>query len=371
MDSLLVKISKNVLFYINPTTISVIFRDMKSILILCLCLLAQSNCSKNELLLSSSDPIHGSDNIKGLNFVAPPDPFSQNPMPAVQQVNAEWIAVIPYAFTRVNEPTVRYNMTQWQWWGERVEGVKETIRLAKEAGIKIMLKPQVYIPGSWPGGLDFNNEDWVTWEKAYTEYIQTFVEIAQELEVEMFCVGTEFKKSSSARSFFWEKLIQEIRQNYSGQLTYAANWDEYQQITFWDQLDFIGIDAYFPLVNEKTPTVEQLTTAWLPITRDLQSTFDQWQRPILFTEFGYLTVDRCAYNTWELEANVTERNINQQAQANAYDGLFKALWNTEFWAGGFVWKWFPNMQGHENYPERDYSPQGKLSEQSLSNWYSK
>lgn len=344
---------------------------MKSILALCLCILIQGNCTKNDISSTPSDPRHAVDNIKGLNFVAPPDPFTENPMPSVAAVNAEWIAVIPYGFTRTGEPEVKYGLSQWQWWGELEVGARETIRLAKEAGIKVMLKPQVYIPGSWPGGLSFSDEDWAKWESSYTNYIMTFVAIAKEFDVEMFCIGTEFKQSSSHRSFFWEGLIKDIRKSYDGQLTYAANWDEYPQITFWDQLDYVGVDAYFPLVNETTPSVQAISDAWQPIAAEMQAHYDRWQKPILFTEFGYLSVDRCAFNTWELEAKVKDLNINEQAQANAYAGLFQALWETEFWAGGFVWKWFPNMKGHENYPERDYTPQNKIAEGVLSDWYAK
>jgi len=341
---------------------------MKSLIALWLCLIIQSNCTKTDIDVVRTDEVYAEDNIRGLNFVAPPETFTQNPMPAITAVNSDWIAVVPFAFTRTGTPTVSFG-SSWQWWGERESGVRETIRLAKEAGIKVLMKPQVYIPGSWPGGLSFTNEEWALWEKDYTVYIMTFLEIAKDMKVEMFCIGTEFKQSSKNRSAYWEGLIEDVRTSYNGKLTYAANWDEYDQITFWDQLDYVGVDAYFPLVNEDEPSVESIKTAWNPISIKLQNHFDEWKKPILFTEFGYLSVDRCAYNTWELEANVRERPINEQAQANAYAGLFDALWETEYWAGGFLWKWYPNLQGQENYTERDYTPQGKISETVLADWY--
>ena len=47
-----------------------------------------------------------------------------------------------------------------------------------------------------------------------------------------------------------------------------------------------------------------------------------------------------------------------------------ATWSQEpYWAGGFLWKWFPNMKGDEGHPERDYSPQGMLGERTLKKWY--
>ena len=56
----------------------------------------------------------------------------------------------------------------------------------------------------------------------------------------------------------WWELIANIRQSYSGQLTYAANFDNYQEVYFWDQLDLIGINAYFPLRElQEQPDQEQ------------------------------------------------------------------------------------------------------------------
>ncbi|MBP6827550.1 MAG: hypothetical protein KA165_13395, partial [Saprospiraceae bacterium] len=94
--------------------------------------------------------------INGLTFVAPPEPFPQNPMTAVKEVGAGWIAVVPYAFTRPGDANVQYHEAGGQWWGEKPAGVRETIRLAHENGIKVMLKPQVWIPRGWTGSLSFS-----------------------------------------------------------------------------------------------------------------------------------------------------------------------------------------------------------------------
>lgn len=50
------------------------------------------------------------------------------------------------------------------------------------------------------------------------------------------------------------RLIRQIRRVYHGPLTYAANWSgEYKQIRFWDALDYVGIQAYFPLRHGRQP----------------------------------------------------------------------------------------------------------------------
>jgi hypothetical protein len=308
--------------------------------------------------------------IDGLSFVAPPKPFPADPMLPIQNVGAGWIAVIPYAFTKTGTPQVRYNALGGQWWGECHEGCRTTIKIAKAAGLKIMFKPQVFVPGSWTGDLDFSDPaDWKKWEAGYEAYIMPLVEMAAQEGVELFCIGTEFKTSVAKRPQFWNHLIDTISTKYKGKLTYAANWNDYDAVPFWNRLDYIGINAYFPLSATKTPDKKELIKAWQPMVSAIGKLADQHKKPVLFTEFGYLSVDGCADKTWEIEKRIKSTSVNQYAQAIALDALFETFWIQPYWQGGFLWKWFPNMQGHEGYPEKDYTPQGKLGEQVLKKWY--
>jgi hypothetical protein len=166
-------------------------------------------------------------------------------------------------------------------------------------------------------------------------------------------------------------LIDHARSKYSGKLTYSSNWDSYNFVPFWDHLDYIGISAYFPLTETQTPSVEELTRKWSPTKKRLKKFSKRNNKQILFTEFGYMSIDGCAYKAWEIEKEISNRAINEVAQANAIDALLHNFWDEPYWAGGFLWKWFPDMQGHEGYIDKDYTPQGKLSEQVVTKWYEK
>ncbi len=310
--------------------------------------------------------------MNGMTVVAPPNEFASDPMIDIKAINANWIAVVPYAFTREGETTVQYGTSSWQWWGETPAGAAKTIELGHQSGMKVMLKPQVYVPGSWTGAITFDtDEDWELWEADYEKYILTFAEIAEAENVELFCIGTEFKLSSVNRPQFWEALIGKIKAVYSGQLTYAANWDEYSQISWWDQLDFIGVDAYFPLSEEALPSVADLKQVWEPIEIQISEVSAKFEKPILFTEFGYMSVEGCAGKTWELEADRSVLTYNEQAQSNAYDALYEVFWPKSYWAGGFIWKWYPNEYVGEEKMRKDYTPQNKLGAETLSTWYQK
>jgi hypothetical protein len=57
-----------------------------------------------------------------------------------------------------------------------------------------------------------------------------------------------------------------VRAAYAGQLTYAANAvspaDEFTSVSFWPQVDLLGLDAYTPLTNKTNPTRPELVAAW-------------------------------------------------------------------------------------------------------------
>ncbi|MBT8233259.1 MAG: hypothetical protein HKO66_00975 [Saprospiraceae bacterium] len=307
--------------------------------------------------------------IGGMTLVAPRDSFSDNPFLPLKEINVGWVAVVPYAFTPQNEAKLYFG-NDHQWWGETPRGATSTIKLAKENGLKVMLKPQLWMHGSWVGDLSFDNEkDWESWETDYTDYILTFAKIAESQGVEMLCVGTEFKKAVSARENYWRALIAKIRDLYSGLLTYSANWDEFESVPFWDDLDVIGVSAYFPLTETATPSVKELAKKWKPIKKKMSSLCRKYDKQILFTEYGYLSVDGCAGKTWELEKKRTSLPSNELAQSNALEALYTSFCDEDFWAGGFKWKWYPNKSRRKKFRIHDYTPQDKMAEKTIETWY--
>ncbi len=329
----------------------------------------EMNASSRDSSTDSTIEQNYAPKMSGLSFVAPPRPFTGAVMNEVKSINANWIATIPYAFTRVGEAAVHYG-DFGHWWGERLEGVRVTIDSAHKAGIKVMLKPQVYVPDGWVGGLDYTTDaEWEKWESDYEKYLMHFVELGVEMNVEAICIGTEFKMSTLKREKFWRGLIAKVRQKYKGKLTYSSNWDEYPIIPFWDALDFVGINAYMPLLDKVTPSVSELCEAWKPYFEQIKAFQLTVNKPIVFTEYGYMSVDGCAGKGWEVEKRVKSLNINELAQTNALDALHTTFAKETWWQGGFLWKWFPDGQGHEGYIERDYTPQGKQAAVVLRKWH--
>ncbi len=169
--------------------------------------------------------------INGISLVAPVHALEETVFTDLKQVNSTWVSLMPYAFFRPEQPLVRFDSPR-QWWGEKTEGIIASIQSAKKHHIKVMLKPHLWIShGGYTGDFALEKEaDWQVWEQSYREYILHFAIIADSMQVEMFCIGTELGKTISMRESYWDDLIDTVRQVYSGQLVYAANWDDYAEI---------------------------------------------------------------------------------------------------------------------------------------------
>ena len=308
--------------------------------------------------------------IDGVTLVAPPSPFPSDPMTEITDIGAGWISCVPYGFVRWGSGNLRYN-TGRQWWGEKEEGIIQTIKYAHNSGVKVMLKPQIWSPDGWIGDYVCDDaECWQEWEEKYTEFILFYAGLANDHEVDMLCVGTELKAHMAQRPEFFKRLIPKIKEVYCGKLTYSANWDNFEQVVMWDQLDYVGLSAYFPLNDKVTPSVSYMVRQWRDVERKLSTYSKKVGKPILFTEYGYLSVDGSGGKTWLLEKEVRRLPINEEAQANCFEALYEVFGEKDYWAGGFIWKWFPHGKGGEGYNARDYTPQGKKAISVIKKYYS-
>lgn len=306
--------------------------------------------------------------IHGFNLVAPRDKFPLDSLKVIQSIGAEWIAVVPYAFCDPETGAIIYGNGR-QWWGETPEGISTTIEMAHSIGLKVMLKPHLWVKGQgWAGDLTFATDSmWQNWEANYANYLKTYTEVAKKTNVDLFCIGTEIRKSTKMRKAYWEDLISTIKRQYNGPLTYAANWDEFEEVTFWDKLDFIGVDAYFPILSHKTPQVESLKLAWDPPKNRLAFLSMKYKKKVLFTEFGYESADYPAIGHWNV--NKDSLAVNHEAQRNTFEALFQTFVPLDWWAGGFVWKWHLNLKGNGDRISKSYTPQQKPALEVISKYF--
>lgn len=326
-------------------------------LIVCLILLNQSCASQIS-------------KINGVSFVASRDAIDSSHINPVTKVNANYVAIMPFGFIKnLEHPEIVFN-TERQWFGERKDGAKQYIETVQKKDIKIMLKPQIWVwRGEFTGHINMQNEtDWNTLETSYAQFILEYASLAQELKTDLFCIGTELERFVKNRPDFWHNLIEQVKQVYKGKLTYAANWNEFEQTPFWQALDFIGIDAYFPISQSKTPTVEECVLGWESHKASIRNVSETNKKPILFTEYGYRSVDYSGKEPWNSNRNMGE--VNLEGQTNTTQALFETFWYEDWFAGGFVWKWFINHDEVGGKDNNRFTPQNKPAEQIIKRYYS-
>ena len=327
----------------------------------------KTGMSSTYFIQQSNFKIKAANKVNGVSFESPPRMFPSENLGALDSIKANWIGLIPFGFSYPNGQKVHFNSDR-QWWGERPEGIEKICDYANEYKLNVMIKPQVWIPGSWVGEFDIESKkDLEEWKTTYTDYILTFAQIAQDKKADLFCVGTEYKKLAVKHPDFWRNLIKQVRAVYDGPVTYAANWDHYQNISFWDELDFVGINAYFPLVEKPLPTVNETKQAWETHKVEMQRFSKQINKPILFTEYGYMSCDYAAWKTWENEDKSPP--VNLEAQAIAYQALYESLWNQDWWAGGFLWEWQATHDKAGGPTDKHYSPQRKPAEKVIRSFF--
>jgi hypothetical protein len=308
--------------------------------------------------------------INGVSFVASREAIDEQHVNPLIDVNANYVAIMPFGFIRdLKHPEITFN-TDRQWFGETKAGAKQYIEELQKEGVKIMIKPQIWVwHGEYTGYIEMDNEEnWKLLEDSYSSFILLNAELAQETKAEILCIGTELEKFVEHRPEFWSNLIIEIKKIYKGKLTYAANWDEFKRTPFWRNLDYIGIDAYFPVSNEKTPTVAQCLDGWEDHKKVIKDLSEKYNKPILFTEFGYRSVDYTAKEPWKSDRSMT--SVNLEAQTNATQALFEAFWSEDWFAGGFIWKWFHNYENSGGKKNNQFTPQNKPVEVVVKHQFS-
>jgi hypothetical protein len=237
----------------------------------------------------------------------------------------------------------------------------KSIQWARDNGLKVVIKPHVdVIDETYRGEIQPRNRD--LWYRSYGEFIDHYASLAASQSADLFVIGTELKTMSSETDR-WRAVAQTVRDRFYGPITYAANWDEVDQVQFWDDLDAIGVDAYYPLASEDdpTPTLESLKSAWDGVAAQLESKSEQWGRPVILTEVGYPSQLGAAAKPYE----VTGQPADQEAQARAYRATFNVLNGADWLEGISWWSWRADPSPNEN-TEVDYTPQGKVAQGELA-----
>lgn len=204
-------------------------------------------------------------------------------------------------------------------------------------GLKVALKPHIEIVGGWRGDLEMNAAQW----QSYAESIKALALTKPDLMI----VGTELAKMSGKRAL-WVELTKEVRATCECKVTYAALW--YEKVSFWDALDYIGIDAYNELPN-----------GWQEYDAYFDNLAAKCGKPILLTEVGYQSRQNAHLTPWQTDPAI----LDKAEQKRDYRAVFEYFEKKKWWAGALWWE-----LGEDEYG-MGFTPLGKPAWKVLErNW---
>jgi hypothetical protein len=252
------------------------------------------------------------------------------------------------------------------------ERVRAYIQQAHAAGLKVMLFPIVHVDrrrsGEWRGKLAPHHPDRFWTE--YQAFMQHYGKLAQEEDVAILSVGSELLTMESEQAR-WKAVIDGVRLVYKGKLTYSANWDHFDHVTFWEYLDVAGMTGYFELSDSERPTLKELRETWDAATEVIATYPDRAGLPLVLTEVGYPSQLGSASHPWDY---TKRRAPDPHLQYLCYRAMYEA------WAaraskvkdpdklgldGLFVWNWY----GYGGPEDGSYTVRGKPAEAVVRHWF--
>lgn len=261
------------------------------------------------------------------------------------------ISLVPYGGGRATGDSLQIRAAGRGSW-ENDAGIEVTAAAAHQLGMKVMLKPHL-----WRFGPEVARTDQLRrlWFAEYCKFIEHYARLAERIHADIFVVGTEFGTLSSYERE-WREVIAAVRAIYRGPLTFApTQGPEFETIAFWDALDYIGLDNYYPLPDSYS-TAE--------LVSKVEQVQKRYNKPVLFTEAGFSAVENAHRAPWEDE---TDKPLSLDEQARCYEALLKAFYHQPWFHGVYWWKVGTN--GYGGPANNSMTPWRKPAMEVVKRWY--
>ncbi|MCP4664662.1 MAG: hypothetical protein GY856_55470, partial [bacterium] len=250
-------------------------------------------------------------------------------------LGADAVSVMPFGYQPIpDEPQLRFlNQSPV---AETDVGVVYAARRAHAHGFRVLWKPHLWVShASWPGEIEMRNPaDWAAWWRAYRRYVVHHAVLAAWSESEMFSIGVELGRTLGHEAE-WNRVVEAVRRVYPGIVTYAGNWwEDFDRAPFWDRLDAVGVDAYFPLAGADADRAT-LAAGAERVVAQLERAAARFGKPILLTEVGFAA----RVGAW-VEPHREGGELSEAHQELAYEVLLETLGKPSWLAGVFLWKAF-------------------------------
>ena len=236
--------------------------------------------------------------------------------------------------------------------------VQRAVERAHAAGAEVAIKLHVDLyDGSWRAFIDPADPD--AWFASYGRFVTRWAARAQDWKATQLVLGTELAGTLKHEDR-WRALIADARAAYAGELCYAASWDEADRVPFWDALDLVGVDFYYPVSHRPRAERLEILAAWEPWLQRLQRLGEKAGRPVLLTELGYRSVRGAGQEPYAFDDDAP---LDLQEQADLYWAALTATSGHSWLRGVYWWNWPATFGGGPD--DRDFTPRGKPAQEEL------
>lgn len=297
-------------------------------------------------------------------------PTAQQTLERLKKLGVDAVSLTPFGFM-LSPSSDTVHLIGEHRGGESDAAVAAMARQAHARGMRVMLKPHIWIRGGeWIGAQTLRDEaGWARWFESYGAFIVHYARLAEAERMETLTLGVELARASVRDRPRWQAIIRDVRAAYHGRLLYAANWDEAEHVVFWDLVDAVGVDEYQPLTSKKDASIEELRAGWKAVVARLQALSERTRKPIVITELGYRARADAATAPSLWPQGDGAARVDTAHQAACYRAALEALTAAPFVHGIYVWKWFTDS--HDEEGPTDFSPAGKPAEQVMGEFYRK
>ncbi|RKY41930.1 MAG: hypothetical protein DRP85_04585 [Candidatus Makaraimicrobium thalassicum] len=288
-------------------------------------------------------------------------PASDLSLAYIKETGFDAVAIMVPAYQEEVDSDVIFTSDEPDGDTPTMAALRHAVQTCHRLGMRVQIKPHVD-PRTDEARINIIPSE--KWFDSYEEFILRYARFAQENNVELFSIGTELEATTfGAWIHRWDRVIDKVRAVYKGLLTYSANWTEYKGVPFWGKMDFIGIDAYFPLTEKDVPSMEELTDAWRARADEIEKWLGErglTGKGVLLTEIGYPSADGANRQPWAAVSNVED----QQEQADCLQAMFEVLTGRPWFKGYYIWQYFPQ----ERWSPLGFTVKGKKAEEVIKGW---
>jgi hypothetical protein len=293
-------------------------------------------------------------------------PSSAELLDELVRMGSSWVSLTPFGrIWSLQSTSIRMDFEAPHL--ENRKALQRMVAQAHARGLKVLLIPHLWVEtGGWRGDIDPGSaEGWQAYQRSYRDFVLSWAGLAQEAGADAFSIGVECKSWSGRYDDVWRSLIADVRARFSGLLTYSANWDEADGVTFWDALDLIGVNAFYPLADEPSASFAQYLEGGRRARDRLARLSEALDMPAWFVEVGYTTRQDAAIKPWLWPDDMEQVIVDENEQARALAAVFDAFLAEPWFAGFFVWRYYADLDDISQEDAWGFSPHAKLAEPVL------